>query len=171
MNRDCFKHAMYFGLPFGILFFLHFATSLIDNRSVSMALELIMKIIIPVVAVRLAIDCRRRVNGDRFNYSQGFRYFIRLFLAAALVCSTFIFIYVKWINVDFLTDLKAQTVELVEQLMEATGSSSLTEAYMEEAVNMSYTPRMFAASSFLSNIIIGVIIAIIGSFIVRNDKN
>lgn len=111
MNKDCFRHAMYFGLLLGVLFFIHFAVSLLHNTSLSVMLQLVMKIVIPVVAVRFAIDCRRRVNGDVFGYSQAFRYFVILFLAASLVCSTLIFVYVQWINIDYLTDLKAQTEE------------------------------------------------------------
>jgi hypothetical protein len=41
---------------------------------------------------------------------------------------------------------------------------------MEQIIDTAYTPKMFTASSFLSNLIIGFIITIIGSFIVRNKK-
>ena len=51
MNKDCFRHAMYFGLLLGVLFFIHFAVSLLHNTSLSVMLQLVMKIVIPVVAV------------------------------------------------------------------------------------------------------------------------
>lgn len=172
MNKDCFRHAMYFGLLLGVLFFIHFAVSLLHNTSLSVMLQLVMKIVIPVVAVRFAIDCRRRVNADVFSYSQVFRYFVILFLAASLVCSTLIFVYVQWINIDYLTDLKAQTEEAMEQIVQATGFSSLlSETEIEQALEMSYTTRMFVTSNFIGNFIIGIIIGLLGSLVVRNDKN
>ena len=168
MNKDCFRHAMYFGLLLGVLFFIHFAVSLLHNTSLSVMLQLVMKIVIPVVA----IDCRRRVNADVFSYSQAFRYFVILFLAASLVCSTLIFVYVQWINIDYLTDLKAQTEEAMEQIVQATGFSSLlSETEIEQALEMSYTTRMFVTSNFIGNFIIGIIIGLLGSLVVRNDKN
>ena len=153
MNKDCFRHAMYFGLLLGVLFFIHFAVSLLHNTS-------------------FAIDCRRRVNADVFSYSQAFRYFVILFLAASLVCSTLIFVYVQWINIDYLTDLKAQTEEAMEQIVQSTGFSSLlSETEIEQALEMSYTTRMFVTSNFIGNFIIGIIIGLLGSLVVRNDKN
>jgi hypothetical protein len=83
-----------------------------------------------------------------------------------------IFVYVQWINIDYLTDLKAQTEEAMEQIVQATGFSSLlSETEIEQALEMSYTTKMFVTSNFIGNFIIGIIIGLLGSLVVRNDKN
>jgi hypothetical protein len=83
-----------------------------------------------------------------------------------------IFVYVQWINIYYLTDLKAQTEEAMEQIVQSTGFSSLlSETEIEQALEMSYTTRMFVTSNFIGNFIIGIIIGLLGSLVVRNDKN
>ncbi len=160
---------MYYGLVLGVLFVIHFMLSISDIWVISI-LQFFMKLIIPVAAVYFAIDCRKRVNDNMFTYSQAFRYFLQLFMAASLICSAYIFVYVKWINVDFLLELKEKTIDAMEQLSGILGSLNIPEAEWEESLNMAYTTNTFVSSNFLSNIIVGIIVAIIGSFIVRNDK-
>ncbi|MDO4726851.1 MAG: DUF4199 domain-containing protein [Porphyromonadaceae bacterium] len=170
MNTECFRHAMYFGLVLGALFIIHFMFSISDIWVIS-SLQFLMKLVIPVVAVYFCIDCRKRINDNLFTYSQAFRYFLQLFVAASLICSAFIFMYVKWINVDFLLELKEKTFDSMEKLSSILGSFNITESEMEEALNNAYTTNSFVSSNFLSNIVVGIIVAIVGSFIVRNNKN
>ncbi len=167
--NNIYRHALYFAPVLGALFIMHFVFGTSSNM-LMLILVVLLKIIIPIVAVYFAIDCRRRVNDDLFTYWLAFRYFLLMFVGASLICSVFIFIYVQWINTDFLINLKEISSQLMERLTQTLSSSVISESEMEQIIDTAYTPKMFTASSFLSNLIIGFIITIIGSFIVRNKK-
>lgn len=168
--NNIYRHALYFAPVLGALFIMHFALGTSSNL-LMLILVLLIKIIVPIVAVYLAIDCRRRVNDDLFTYWQAFRYFILMFVGASLICSVFVFIYVQWINTDYLIYIKEISSQLMERLTQSMSSSVISESEMEQIIDMAYTPKMFTASSFLSNLIIGFTISIISSFIVRNKKH
>ena len=168
--NNIYRHALYFAPVLGALFIMHFVLGTSSNL-LMLILVLLIKIIVPIVAVYLAIDCRRRLNDDFFTYWQAFRYFVLMFVGASLICSVFVFIYVQWINTDYLVYIKEISSQLMERLTQSMSSSVISESEMEQIVDMAYTPKMFTAGSFLSNLIIGFIITIIGSFIVRNKKH
>ena len=92
--NNIYRYALYFAPVLGALFIMHFVFGTSSNM-LMLILVVLLKIIIPIVAVYLAIDCRRRLNDDFFTYWQAFRYFVLMFVGASLICSVFVFIYVQ----------------------------------------------------------------------------
>lgn len=169
MNRDCIRHALYFGLVIGLMFIAHFLLGTTSNMLI-LSLQFVVLLAVPIIAVRFAIDCRKRVNRDNFTYSQAFRYMMQLFVGASLISSAFVFVYIQWINVDFLPNLAYYASDEIDKVMELIPSLSISEDEMELIIQNTYKTRTFVASHFLGKILVGLFISLIGSFIVRNAK-
>lgn len=170
MNNNSIRHALYFGLVIGALFIVHFLLGISGNLLLTALLQFVIILGVPVLAVYFAIDCRKRVNDNIFTYWQAFRYMMQLFIGAALVSSTFVLVYVQWIDTDFFVTLTERTFEQMEKLQELFSSFSIDEEDIELAIESSYNTRTFVMSHFTGNVFIGLFISLIGAFIARNTK-
>ena len=164
MNKEWVKHAMYYGLAISVLFILKFMASTSPNGFL-IAINSLLAIVIPIVAIYFAIDCRRKLNEDRFTYYQAFRYLMRLLSSASLLCTFCVFVYIKWLNPDYLNSLH----EFVYETINSLGSDTTDD--MEQIVSMMLEPKIYTMSQFISFIFISFAISVIGAFFARKtDK-
>jgi hypothetical protein len=162
MKQDCFLHAMYFGLMLGALFILEFVFHSFSGFWFEL-LAFALKVIIPIAAVKMAIDCRKRVNDNQFTYGQAFRYMFRLFLCAIIIGCAFVFIYLNWLNLNFIPQLKEETMVALEQFPQVLPMFQLSESEFEEAMNEIYTANMFTGAVFIQYMVIGLVISLVGA--------
>jgi hypothetical protein len=162
MKQDCFLHAMYFGLVLGALFILEFIFHSFSGFWFGL-LAFALKVIIPIAAVKMAIDCRKRVNDNQFTYGQAFRYMFRLFMYAVIIGCVFVFIYLKWLNLNFIPQLKEETVSTMEQFPQILSMFQLSESEFEEAANKMYTVNTFTGAIFIQYVVISLAISLVGA--------
>ncbi len=169
MNKDCFKHALYFGLMMAGLFVLHFMLSTQDNGIFILGTA-ILQLATPIVAIALAIDCRKTINNNSFTYGQSMQYFWWLFSSASLVATAIIFAYTKWINTTLLINLQNRAFEVFSDMGDSLTNLGITQQQVEVSLNNGFSPKIFAISNFFSYMLTSLIISLIGSFFVRKKK-
>ncbi len=160
MERENIKHAMYYGLLVSVAFILKFLAGTSTNGAM-MAVNWLLALAIPVLAVYFAIDCRKKLNSDRFTYFQGFRYLMRLLFSASLVCTVFVFIYVMWISPDFLPGLETMILEVFDEM------DTPVVPEMEEFLATLLEPKMYVMGQFIGYIMVSLFIALIGAFFTK----
>lgn len=155
---------MYYGLVVSVAFILKFLAGTSTN-GILMAMNSLLALAIPVLAVYFAIDCRKKLNSDRFTYLQGFRYLMRLLFSASLVCTAFVFVYVKWLNPSFLPELEATMFEVFESL-------KIDIPDMDKLIPTVLEPKMFVMGQFMGYILVSIFISLIGAFFTKkSDAN
>ena len=114
MKPEALKHAMYFGLMLGLVFALNFFLSTLHSGWFVL-LMLFVTFTIPYLVYRLTVDCRDRVSGGAISYGAALWYGIQLFFYAALISAVFKFIYIKFLNLDYLPYLVNESLVLLDK--------------------------------------------------------
>ena len=164
MKPEALKHAMYFGLMLGLVFALNFFLSTLHSGWFVL-LMLFVTFTIPYLVYRLTVDCRDRVSGGVISYGAALWYGIQLFFYAALISAVFKFIYIKFLNLDYLPNLVNESLIILDKFNMLSGD------YGEEQVRLLYTPLYVTMQSIGSNVIMGVLVSLVTAAFAKKDKS
>lgn len=164
MKPEALKHAMYFGLMLGLVFALNFFLSTLNNGWFA-ALQWVITLTIPYLVYRLTVDCRNRVSGGAISYGAALWYGIQLFFYAALISAVFKFIYIKFLNLDYLPYLVNESLVLLDKFNLLSGD------FDEEQVRQLYTPLYVTMQSIWSNVFVGVFVSLVTAAFAKKDKS
>ena len=125
----------------------------------------VVTLTIPYLVYRLTVDCRDRVSGGVISYGAALWYGIQLFFYAALISAVFKFIYIKFLNLDYLPYLVNESLIILDKLNMLSGD------YGEEQVRQLYTPLYVTMQSIWSNVFVGVFVSLVTAAFAKKDKS
>ena len=122
--------------------------------------------LIPFIAFMVLAQIEyRTLLGGNLTYGQGFSSGFRYALFGGILLALFMFIYISYINTQFIV----QTMEIQRAKMQEKG---LSDDQIDKAMAMSSKfmgPVMFSFTTAVSTAIMGAILALITSAIVKKD--
>jgi hypothetical protein len=156
--------AMQNGLILGAIFSVNFLLSVTQNPFLSL-LSNILAIGLLFILYKMAVRFRETECEQVISYWKAFLYIILMFFYASLISAIFKFVYLKFININYLDQIFNQMMKVFEEFKIKIGDSDIKEA---EAM---FRPLNFAIISIWSNMIIGTITGLIMSIFIRKEKN
>ncbi len=166
MRVDINKHAMYYGLVLGCIFGLNFMLSTIPS-TVFAVVQFVVICAIPYVAYRMAKHCRDKVCGGYMSYWVSVWYVVQLFMYASMISATIKFLFFKFIKPDYLSRQFQLSMDTLEKLGLTSGMEEESMYVVQEQATNALT---MSIQSIWVNIIVGFVVALIVSSIVKREK-
>lgn len=159
------QHAMLFGLELGVYFALCFILSSMQGSGMQV-LSYLVQIYILYGLYRSAVHYRQTELGGQMLYRQAFAYLMNLFFCASLIASVVRFAYLQWfVPDDFLSNQMNQVMQLfAEQGMTIT-------AELERTIADLHRPARFVFAYIMSDMMVGLLVSLPLSFLLRRKKN
>ena len=124
-------------------------------------------LLISIGAIYLAHTEFKKQNGGFMEYGQGLGIGTLLSLIAGLMSAVFIFVYVSYIDTNYLTHLMDVTRTQME------GRGNMTDEQIDQAMDMSakfMTPTAMVIFSVIGGAFFGFILSLIISAITKNSQ-
>lgn len=164
MKPEALKHAMYFGLILGVIFSLNFFLSTLVGVWFT-SLQWVVTLSIPYIVYRLTVDCRERVCDGAISYGVALWYGIQLFFYAALISAVFKFIYFKFLNPEYLSNMLGETLRLLDELK--VSSDTFNEEQMRELM----TPLYMSMQYVWLDVFLGLLVSLVTAIFAKKEKS
>jgi hypothetical protein len=122
--------------------------------------------ILIIMSFSWGVRAYRDLNNGYISYGESFGFGALLSLGASLVYAFFNYLYIKFLNPDYLT-VVLDNMEMA--LYEAGYEDDMVKSLME-VYNTYFGPGMFAFALLFNIAVIGLIATLVISFFVRNTK-
>ncbi|WP_428658290.1 DUF4199 domain-containing protein [Runella sp.] len=159
------RTALKFGLIAGVAYIIFTTILYVSGQAANSSLAWI-SVIIPITTMVLAMKEFRTSNGGFLSYGQGLGIGTLMSAISGFISATYSYIYNEFID----PTLRQQILDKVREDLENRG---MDDAQIEQAVEMSQkfsTPGLTFVFGILGAIVIGFIIALIISAIMKKDK-
>lgn len=164
MQVNIMKPAMRSGLILGVLFSLNFLVSISGNTFLAVLSYFVLAFIL-VATYRLTIQFRDNDCEGYVSYSRAFVFILLSFFYAALISALVKFIYLQFINPNYLREVYDLMMLYVEKL------NMPIEDEFETTLSDLLKPASFALQSIWVNMISGVFVGLIMSAFVKKEKS
>ncbi len=164
MYVNVMKSAMKSGVILGVLFSLNFLLSIPSNTFIKL-LTYILLVLIILMTYRLSIQFRDNECGGYISYGRSFTFILLSFFYAALISSLVKFIYFKFINPDYLSNLYNEAMLIFEKM------GGPVDLGAEETLSALLKPAAFSLQYIWINTLAGVFVGLIMSAFVKKEKS
>ncbi len=147
----------------GVLFSVNFLCSVSSNVFVRLLTYLIIAAIV-VATYRLALWYRDEEQGGYISYGKAFSFIVLSFFFASLVSALVKFVYLQYINTDYLDNLFTQSMAVLEKLNMPTGQT-------EESLRSLLKPSTFVFQYIWANVLIGCFVGMVTAVFAKRTKN
>ncbi len=158
MKSNLFNITMRSGLVLGVLFSLNFIISTFNNPILGLLSYLITALIV-YLTYQYTVGFRDKENGGVITFGQGFLFVFLLFMFASIISAGVKYIFLQFINPDYLQNLLGLTMQTMESIMDSVPDD------MYDALESFLTPINFVMASswmnFLMSLVVGVIIGLV----------
>lgn len=169
-------YAMYYGLYFGailsVLSVVSFATSNFDGDVTSNASTSLLTMVFFVGGIVICGSIfRKRDLDNAISYGQALHFSLLLCFYASLIVAFVSYIYFKWIDTAYLIKALRVSQDATLQLMQQFGMETADIDKMIENFEQlpAPTPLSSAMNQIFTNTIMGGIIALFTSFVIRRN--
>ena len=160
MTSTGYKHAMQYGIFFGLAFFIGFLISTVFN---SLFLSAVVTTSIFFATMRTTRNLRDKFLGGTMTYLQVVNYVITLYFFASLLSSALKYIYWEYFNTDLLP-------QIMDQSLKVASSLGLQISDAEAASMLEITSASFALQYIWANIFLGLLAGLIIGFFVKTKQ-
>jgi hypothetical protein len=164
MQPNIMKSAMQNGLIMGVIFSINFLLSTQKNSTL-IFLTYVIAIIIVTILHKQIIRFRDTECNEIISYGKAFSYIILVFFYAALISTPVKYIYVRYINPDFLITLAQDTMKMFEAF-----KIPMSNVEIEQSQEI-FKPLNFSLLYIWSNIFLGAVTGLIMAAFVKKNKN
>jgi len=168
MQSNVYHAAMKYGLLMGVLFSVNFLFSISTTPFVALLSYLLIAFIL-VLTYRFAVAYRDKDNGGTCTFGQAFFFIFLLYLFAAIISSVVKYVYFKFIDVNYLSELLNKSSAIMQQIQEQFKLEVPDDYYdsMEKMMN----PAMYTLQFIWVNAILGGLVGLIMAPFVKKSKS
>lgn len=157
---DEIKHAMYYGAILGLVFILNFCITISGIAWLSF-LQLGIYVLVPYLLYLFMRKFRDEVRDGHVGYFAAINYSVQLFFYASLLSSFVKYVYFKFVNKNFLSDLFEQSKQLMVQL-----NMPVTDQILD-ATRVLMTPSNMVLQYLWMDVFLGVMLALVVALFVK----
>lgn len=161
MRPEANAFAMRQGLVMGCMFAANFVVSTMP--SIAFISWLIQGTIL-WYAYHSGVKCRQEIMEGEMSYGAGLWYVIQLFLYSSMVAGVFKYLYLKWIDTSYLTELMTAMKELV-----STGKMPVTQEEADLMMEV-LTPENMAIYSVAADTMIGFALGLVLAMFLKRSN-
>lgn len=168
MKRTVLRYGLFSGLAILALFLLEFLLFSKDNYSAREVFGY-TSIVLSTVFVFFGIrHYRDKVNGGQLSFGRGMKVGVLIILIPSLVFGLFNLVYVEVINPGFMDEYYQYQLGKMQQTMSPTEFQA-ARSKIESEKEMFSNPVFSSAVMFFTVFVIGVIITVISSLVLRRN--
>lgn len=159
------QHAMLFGLELGVYFALNFVLSFSSGGGMQFV-GYLMQVYIIYGVYRSAVHYRQHQLAGQMTYAQAFAYVLNLFFCASLIASVLRYVYLQcFVPADFMAAHFQQALQAYAEM-----GMTITDE-LQRTITELQRPSRFIFAYILSDMMIGLILALPLSFLLRRKRN
>ncbi len=167
-KNHALKYGLIGGLALVVLSLLLDLTGLTDpTAQKGQWLGTVLSLAIFFWALYTTIRQEREDRGGAITFGEGFKVGILAAFIIALISAVYMYIYVGFINPDMIEQIKEMT-------MENMATQGLSDEQIEQQMQLAgkmMTPGMMTIWGFVGNFILGAIVAVVASVILKKDTS
>lgn len=170
-SNNIWNSTMQNGLIMGIFFSASFLFS-VSGISILGFLSFLLPAIILIFAYKFLIRYRDRDCGGAITYGHGLSYIILLFFFASVISAAVKFVYLRFINPEFLQETMGQSMLIVEQTFEQfKGKYPMDMDEIYKSFERMTDPLNYTLMATWVNIIISFFVGLVLAGIAKKDKS
>lgn len=148
------NHAMRWGLLIGACFAVNFLLSVSGIVWLNV-LTYLIEILILVLAWRFAKNYRDQECGGVITFGRAWTYIFLLFFFASLIGGIVKFVYLQWINPEYLANILSQSMIMLEQAKIEIPQDSIN------LIEQLLTPIYYTFQNIMADMFLGAILGLI----------
>jgi len=152
------------GLIMGVIFSINFLLSA-SKITTLMLSTYFLAIGIVVILYKVSIRFRDVECQGVISYGKSFLYIILIFFYAALISTVVKYIYLRFINPEYLTTMFQETMKMLDSM-----KFPMSSAEIDQTENM-FKPLDFSLIYIWSNVLIGTFVALIMAAFIKKNKS
>lgn len=160
MQSNLMNVAMRNGLIIGLLFSVNFLLTATKMGAFVLLSYLITGVII-YYTYRYTVQYRDKDNNGKISFWQAFTFVFMLYIFATIISSFVKYLFLRFTDTTFLTDMFNQNVVILEQILPTVSDE------MYNSLEIITQPQGYTMMAAWSNIIMAVIIGLIIAAIVK----
>lgn len=165
MKSKMMNVAMKNGLILGILFSINFFLSVLGTNILLGLLSYVLLALIIYLTYRYSVKFRDIDNDGTIKLGQSVLFVFLMFFFASLISALAKYVFLKYINPDFLLDITNQTLTVMEQIFPSVPE----DAY--NIVDDLTSPINYTIINMIQNLFYGYILGLIIGLMIKKDKN
>jgi hypothetical protein len=164
MQPNIVKSSMTSGLIIGCVFSLNFLISLPKNNFLGF-ISILITLGIIYLMYKLAIRFRDTECEGAISYGKTLTYVILSFFFAALISGVVKFVYIIFINKEYLNSMLQESYKIIEML-----KIPMDEEKYDQLAKM-MKPTSYIIQTIWANVFFGTLLGLILGFFVKKDKS
>ena len=163
---DLLTHTMKFGLIMGALFSVNFLLSTWGSK-VGNALSYVVVGTIGYYTYHFTTLFRDQECEGVMSYGRGLAYVLLLYFFGGLISSVVKYVFVSWINPEFLPNLLNQSLLILENMNLPNTNTEMSMEMLEKMLS----PVVYATQTLWTNLFIGLLVGLIVAAFTKKEKN